>query len=55
MNNNLFRIDLQSDYFCLSIFPIAFEIIITNIVCISFHIFSLTTRLTFSTDFGFFD
>ena len=55
VGNSIIRITLESDYICLKLFPFCFEILITNIVYISIHIISLTTRLTFSIDETFFD
>jgi len=55
IGNKISRITLESDYVCFKLFPFCFEILITNIVSISIHILSLTTRLTFSIDQTFFD
>jgi len=55
IGNNISRITLESDYVCFQLFPFCFEIMITNIVIISIHILSFTTRLTFSIDQTFFD
>ena len=55
IGNNISRITLESDYVCFQLFPFCFEIMITNMVGISIHILSFTTRLTFSIDHTFFD
>jgi hypothetical protein len=55
VGNNIARITLETDYVCFQLFPFCFEILITNMVCISIHILSLTTRLTFTIDNTFFD
>ena len=55
IESKISRITLESDYVCFKLFPFCFEILITNIVSISIHILSLTTRLTFSIDQTFFD
>jgi len=55
IGNNISRITLESDYVCFQLFPFCFEIMITNMVGISIHILSFTTRLTFSINHTFFD
>ncbi len=55
IGNDLIHFVFDDDYICFQLFPLCFYIMVTNMIIITFHIFSISFSIHISKDNNFFN
>jgi len=55
IGNDLIHFEFDDDYICFQLFPLCFYVMVTNMIIITFHIFSISFSIHISKDNNFFN